>query len=81
MTTPDETAREIVLWLYGPDDGACTEGLLRTLKDKIAESLRQARLEAYEECAKIADAHQKKYGSADARTIAAAIRNAAKSDE
>lgn len=33
--THEEKAREIALWLYGPDEGM-SEGLVRTLIDKIA---------------------------------------------
>ena len=46
-------AKKIVLWLYGPDDGL-SEGLVRTLKDKIETALREAYEQGLEDAAKVA---------------------------
>ena len=37
----EKEAKEIALWLYGPDEGM-SEGLVRTLIDKISNALRTA---------------------------------------
>ena len=46
--THEEKAREIALWLYGPDEGM-SEGLVRTLIDKITEALASAEKKGREE--------------------------------
>ena len=49
----EATAREIVLWFYDKDENA-TDGLIRTLKDKIYNALKTLRSKTRKEDAEIA---------------------------
>lgn len=76
-----ERAQEIALWLYGPDEGL-SEGLVRTLIDRIEAALTTTHREATEaeneRCAKIAEDCVLQdpgiCGESESEQIAAAIR-------